>query len=41
MRAGGLMACPITAIPIMACPITDAGRDQKQDYYLEWPYLER
>ena len=21
------------SIPIMACPITDAGGDQKQDYY--------
>jgi len=21
----------------MAYPITDAGGDQKQDYYLEWP----
>jgi len=24
-------------MPIMACSETDAGGDQKQDYYLGWP----
>jgi len=23
----------------MACPETDVGGDQKQDYHLGWPYL--